>query len=177
MVRARAYVSGLGYLEFYSNGKKVSAATLAPSFTEFDQRVEYEVIDLTACLQAGDNCVGFLLADGWWRHGAEAHEGRCNQALAEIVLEYADGSRDVLGTDESWQVANGPLIADENESPHQVFDGVALDLAWLASGWCEPGTDAKGWQAARPLALAAGARSGDAQTSCRQAALGHAVVH
>lgn len=148
LLRARAYVSGLGYYEFYSNGAKISAATLAPSFTEFDKRVEYEVIDLTACLQAGANCVGFLLGDGWWRHGAEAHEGRCNQALAEIVLEYADGSRDVLGTDESWQAANGPLIADENESPHQVFDGVALDLAWLASGWCEPGADAKGWQAA-----------------------------
>jgi alpha-L-rhamnosidase len=149
LVRARAYVAGLGYYEFFCNGAKVSAATLAPSFTEFDKRVEYEIVDLTAALQAGDNCVGFLLADGWWRHGAEARKDRCNQALAEIVLEYADGNREVVISDESWQATHGPLIAGENDSPHQVFDGVALDLGWLASGWCEAGTGNEGWQPAR----------------------------
>lgn len=46
------------------------------------------------------------------------------------------------------QAANGPLIADENESPHQLFDGVALDLDWLASSWCEPGAETEGWQPA-----------------------------
>ncbi len=151
LVRARAYVSGLGYYELFCNGAKVSAATLAPSFTEFDKRVEYEIVDLTSSLQAGDNGVGFLLADGWWRHGAEAREGRCNQVLAEIVLEYADGKREVVISDESWQAAHGPLIDGENDSPHQVFDGVALDLGWLASGWCEAGADTDGWQAATPV--------------------------
>jgi alpha-L-rhamnosidase len=151
LIRARAYVTGLGYYEFFCNGAKVSVALLAPSFTEFDRRVEYEIIDLTPHLKTGANCAGFLLADGWWRHGAEAREGRCNQALAEIVLEYADGHREVVITDKNWQAANGPLIAGENESPHQVFDGVALDLGWLASGWCEVGAVAEGWQAATPV--------------------------
>lgn len=147
--RARAYVSGLGYYEFFCNGRQVSAAALAPSFTEFDRRVEYEIIDLTACLKGGANGVGFLLADGWWRHGAEARKSRVNQALAEIVLEYADGGRDVVVTDDSWQAATGPLMAGENESPHQVFDGVALDLGWLASGWCTAGGGDEEWQSAK----------------------------
>jgi alpha-L-rhamnosidase len=149
LVRARAYVTGLGYYEFFCNGRKVSAAALAPSFTEFERRVEYEVIDLTPALAAGANGVGFLLADGWWRHGAEARKSRINQALAEIVLEYADGRRDVVVTDDSWQAADGPLMAGENESPHQLFDGVALDLGWLASGWCTAGGGNEGWQAAK----------------------------
>lgn len=45
-IRARAYVSGLGYYEFFCNGKKISAAALAPSYTDFDRRVEYEIVDL-----------------------------------------------------------------------------------------------------------------------------------
>ena len=147
-LRARAYVSGLGCYEFFCNGKKVSAPSLAPSFTEFDKRVEYEIIDLTPCLAAGDNCIGFLLADGWWRHGAAARKSRVNQALAEIVLEYADGQREVVSTDDSWRAAIGPLLAGENESPHQTFDGVALDLSWRASDWCAAGGSDQGWQAA-----------------------------
>lgn len=154
LVRARAYVSGLGFYEFFCNGVKVSAAALAPSFTEFDRRVEYEIIDLTASLQAGDNCVGFLLGDGWWRHGSEAQAGRCNQALVEIVLEYADGNCEVLISNEDWQAAHGPLIDGENDSPHQIFDGVALDLGWLASGWCRVGAGGEGWRPATPVAEA-----------------------
>ena len=147
-LRARAYVSGLGCYEFFCNGKKVSAPSLAPSFTEFDKRVEYEVVDLVACLAAGENCVGFLLADGWWRHGAESHKSRVNQALAEIVLEYADGRREVVATDDSWQAASGPLLAGENESPQQTFDGVALDLSWRPADWFTAGGTDEGWQAA-----------------------------
>ncbi len=150
LVRARAYVTGLGYYEFFCNGRKVSAATLAPSFTEFNRRVEYEVIDLTPALAAGANGVGFLLADGWWRHGKEAQTQRVNQALAEIVFEYADGQRETIVTDATWQAADGPLIPGENDSPHQVFDGVALDLGWLVSGWCAAGADSAGWRPATP---------------------------
>jgi len=155
--RARAYVSGVGYYEFFCNGQKVSAAALAPSFTEFDRRVEYEIIDLTPHLKDGGNVVGFLLADGWWRHWADEQPSRINQALAEIVLEYGAGRREVLGTDETWQAAAGPLLAGENTGPQQVFDGVALDLGWLASGWCAPGVDEAGWQPARKAGDGVGA--------------------
>jgi len=149
LVRARAYVSGLGYYEFFCNGVKVSAAALAPSFTEFDRRVEYEIVDLTSCLKTGRNCMGFLLADGWWRHGKEAQATRANQAMAELVIEYADGRRETIVSDPTWQAAQGPLIAGENDSPHQVFDGVALDLGWLASGWFQPGAATADWQPVR----------------------------
>lgn len=173
LLRARAYVSGLGYYEFFCNDRKVSGAVLAPSFTEFGKRVEYEIIDLTTSLKSGANCVGFLLADGWWRldqswlsQKPEIDEGGSNQGVAEIVLEYADGRRDVVRTDESWQAGAGPLIPEEDEDDDvarvgsvgglhgraaklQVFDGVALDLGWLASGWCLPGFKGKDWQPAR----------------------------
>lgn len=155
LLRARAYVSGLGYYEFFCNGQKVSAAALAPSFTEFDKRVEYEIIDLTAHLKSGSNCLGFLLADGWWKHSqdfceqkADGHQDRTNQGLGEIVLEYADGRREVVSTDESWQAETGPIILEDNRSSQQFFDGITLDLGWLASNWCFAGTVSTDWQSA-----------------------------
>lgn len=157
VLRARAYVSGLGYYAFFCNGRKVSAAALAPSFTEFDRRVEYETIDLTADLRPGDNGVGFLLADGWWRHGVEARQQRENQAIAEIVLEYADGRREVVGTDQTWMANVGPFPPEGDTSPHQLFDGLTLDLGWLASAWCVPGAEGAGWQAAHPAGDGIGA--------------------
>lgn len=156
LLRGRAYVSGLGYYEFLCNGRKVSSAALAPSFTEFERRVEYEVIDLTADLQTGLNTAGFLLGDGWWRHGREARERKANQAIGEIVLEYADGRREVVKTDDSWLAAPGPLPDGENTSPLQIFDGVTLDLAWLASGWCNPGANTNGWHPAEMAGAGAG---------------------
>ncbi len=151
LVRARARVSGLGYYEFFCNGAKVSTAALAPSYTDFDKRVEYEIIDLTAALRIGDNRCGFLLADGWWRFSPPAQK-RCVQAVAEIALEYTDGQRVLVGTDETWEASDGPFLPELEPSPHQLFDGVHLDLAWLQSGWCVPGgPDPGGW---RPVVIA-----------------------
>ncbi|HEY3331000.1 MAG TPA: family 78 glycoside hydrolase catalytic domain [Capsulimonadaceae bacterium] len=145
LVRARAYVSGLGYYEFYCNGAKVSASALAPSFTEFDKRVEYETIDLTDALGGGTNTIGFLVGDGWWRHGAGVRD-RDLMAICEITLEYADGRVEAISTDQSWQTSEGPLRLDLSDSPHQIFDGVAVDLARNATLWSDSSV---GWRPAR----------------------------
>jgi alpha-L-rhamnosidase len=149
LLRARAYVSGLGYYEFYCNGTKVSVAALSPSYTDFDRRVEYEILDLTEALHSGDNLCGFLLANGWWRFSPPGMK-RSVQAIAEIVLEYADGRREVIGTSNAWEASDGPFLPETDPSPHQLFDGVSLDLEWLQSGWCSPsGPDPGGWRSAR----------------------------
>jgi alpha-L-rhamnosidase len=148
LLRARAYVTGIGYYEFHCNGNKLSEAALAPSCTDFSKRIEYETIDLTPVLKEGANCLGFLVANGWWRHGPYDLEKNTNQVLAEIVLDYADGRQELFITDEHWQTDNGPLIAEENTSPHQLYDGVSLDLRWLGSGWCTAIYDAAEWETA-----------------------------
>lgn len=152
LVRARAYVSGLGYYEFFCNSAKVSAGALAPSYTDFDRRVEYEIIDLLPVLKEGQDGLGFILADGWWRWGRYG-QGRKLQAFAEVVLEYADGSRQVVSSDETWQAADGPFLKDVAPSDMQFFDGIDLDLAWLQSDWCSPSNDRGGeavWRPATP---------------------------
>ena len=54
-------------------------------------------------------------------------------------------TREVVGSDTTWQAAAGPVLADAAPSPQQSFDGIALDLGWLARGWCRPGAVKDGW--------------------------------
>lgn len=147
-VRARAYVTGVGYYEFYANGRKASAGALAPSFTDFAKRVEYEVIDLLPFLQRGGNALGFLLGDGWWRH----HSQNQNVGFGEIVFIFADGRKETLRTDESWFASPGPVIPDLSPTNQQIFDGIIYDARLLEPDWCVAGrTPAEDWKSAEVL--------------------------
>ena len=66
-LRATAYFCGLGYGELYVNGGKVGNEVLGPNFTDYSQRVLYVTHDLTDRLTAGDNAIGILLGNGWYR--------------------------------------------------------------------------------------------------------------
>jgi len=134
-IRARAYVTGVGYYEFYCNGQKASVGALAPSFTDFTKRVEYEIIDLLPLLNTGANAVGFMLGDGWWRH----HNGNKLVAFGEIDLFFADGRQEAIRTDETWSSAAGPVVQDLSATNQQIFDGITFDGRLLERDWCQPG--------------------------------------
>jgi alpha-L-rhamnosidase len=142
VARARAYVSGLGYYEFYCNGTKVSDGALAPSFTDFEKRIEYEIIDLHPSLREGVNVFGFMLGDGWWRHWNQ----KKLQAIAEIIVEYADGRQEKIGTDLSWRATAGPVVQDPGEKNQQIFDGIMYDGRLLDPDWGLPGHDVAAWE-------------------------------
>jgi alpha-L-rhamnosidase len=69
-VRARAYVAGLGYYELRINGHKVGDRVLDPAWTTYDKRVLYTVYDITDRLRPGDNAVGVMLGEGWFKSRA-----------------------------------------------------------------------------------------------------------
>ena len=61
--------------------------------------------------------LGAILGDGWYAGfvGFDArrpgnHYGREPELLCELHLEYADGAREVVATDERWQATTGPLV-------------------------------------------------------------------
>ncbi|RYY18188.1 MAG: hypothetical protein EOO04_24490 [Chitinophagaceae bacterium] len=48
--KATAYVTGLGQYEFMLNGQKAGNSFLAPAWTFYDKRVQYNVLDVTSLL-------------------------------------------------------------------------------------------------------------------------------
>jgi alpha-L-rhamnosidase len=65
VVRARAYVTALGYYELRLNGRKVGTNILDPAWTTYEKRSLYVTYDVTSQLQQGANAVGVMLGNGW----------------------------------------------------------------------------------------------------------------
>ncbi len=156
-VRAMAYVSALGIYELFVNGKRVGDRMLAPEWTDYRQRVQYQAYDVTDLLSAGGNAIGAVVADGWYagRLGLAGIVpdgpprriyGPTPALFVQIELELADGRRETIATDESWRCTReGPWrLAD-------LLDGVSYDARREMPGWTIAGFDDSAWG---PVALA-----------------------
>ena len=154
--RARAYVCGLGYYELYLNGAKVGDHVLDPAQTDYEKRAFYATYDIANCVKPGANAAGVMLGSGWfnqdvvWKTGKYSVPGGTNYGAPCLILllrfEYRDGAVEVVGTDETWKAAPGPVV-DNN-----VYAGEFYDARLEAPGWSAPGFDARTWENARPLA-------------------------
>jgi alpha-L-rhamnosidase len=150
-VRARLYATALGLYEIRLNGMRVGDRLLAPGWTDYRKRLEYQVHDVTDLLVAGDNVLAASLADGWWA-GEIAWFGRAIYGerpalLAQLEVELADGSRHVVATDATWEGRPGPaLVAD-------LIAGERVDARLEPPGWDAAGADGSGWE---PVQLHAG---------------------
>ncbi|SHN00195.1 alpha-L-rhamnosidase [Cryptosporangium aurantiacum] len=144
--RARLYATARGAYEPRVNGSRIGDRELAPGWTEYRTRVLYQTYDVTDALQAGENVLGAVLADGWWsgfvgfdsRHQAQ-HYGDAPQFLAQLVVEFADGSTRTIATDSEWVERPGAIrYAD-------MLMGQYEDATQAIPGWDTPGYDASSW--------------------------------
>lgn len=137
IVRAKAYVCGLGYHEFFVNGKKMGDSVLNPSVTEYVESVEYCAYDMEG-LTAGQNVIGVEVAYGWF--GAR-------KLLAQFYVEFDDGSvyEDHSGPCGGWWCGGSPTI-DNSIYGGEVYDARIEEkypLNWNTLDY-EP-TWANGW--------------------------------
>ncbi len=67
LVSARIYATSLGLYELRLNGQRVGDAVLTPGWTSYHHRLQYQTYDVTDLLRTGDNVLGAILGDGWYR--------------------------------------------------------------------------------------------------------------
>ncbi len=108
---ARVYASALGIYELTINGRKAGDAFLAPGWTSYRHRVQYQTYDVTDMLRA-QNRVEITVANGWFSGElgfvtTPNHYGDHIAAWAQIEIAYADGREERIITDLSWQVGTG----------------------------------------------------------------------
>ncbi|HYC27211.1 MAG TPA: alpha-L-rhamnosidase N-terminal domain-containing protein, partial [Chitinophagaceae bacterium] len=113
---ARAYVTCHGLYELYLNGKKAGDEVLTPGWTSYNNRLQYQVYDITNLLKKGKNAIGAILGEGWYRGtmgwvSQWGVYGKKLGLLAQLVINYSDGTQDIIGTDASWKgTQNGPIV-------------------------------------------------------------------
>ena len=145
-VSARLYVTALGLYEARLNGQRVGEAYLTPGWTDYSQRLLYQAYDVTGLLTQGENVLGAILANGWYAgfigfdaHQPSAHYGTAPELLAQLAVTFADGSRQWVVTDESWQSRTGAIRHAD------LLMGEKDDLRLEPVGWDTPGFDVTGW--------------------------------
>ena len=106
--RAWVNATAFGIYELMLNGRKVGNDYFAPGFTSYAHQMQYQTYDLTDRL--GRNNTLTAIVAGGWAVGTFTYRRKNRISadrplfLCEIYLEYADGTRDVIGTDETWEV-------------------------------------------------------------------------
>jgi alpha-L-rhamnosidase len=156
---ARAYVTGLGYFELYTNGTKVSDDVLVPNLTLYGKREnlgpigamirnnfrEYRVMylsyDIKKYLKDGENVIGALLGNGFYNPSSYWCEGYGSpRFMGQIYISYTDGTEQVILSDQSWKSAKSPITMD------LVYDGEHYDARLEQPGWSNAGFDDSAWE-------------------------------
>ena len=149
--RALIHVCGLGQYELSLNGKKVGDDLLSPGWTKYDRTCLYDTRDITTNLKRGKNAVGIELGNGMYNvpatrfkpPGYQRYSFGPLQAIAQIRLEYADGSVETLGTDENWRAASGPIVSAS------IYSGEDFDARRARKGWNRIKFDDSKWPSAQ----------------------------
>ncbi len=112
--KAKLYICGLGHFECWMNGGRVSDHVLEPGWTDYDKTCFYTAYDVTALMREGQNGLLVKLGDGMYNVPGgryvyyERSYGKC-KLLVQLELQYEDGTKELVVTDDSWRMAPSPI--------------------------------------------------------------------
>ena len=149
ILKARIYVTSHGFYELHLNGKKVGDQVFTPGWTSYGKRLQYQVYDVSPLLIKGNNAIGAVLGDGWYRGTLGwgnnwAVYGKRLGVLMQLHITYTDGTETMILTDESWKgYNNGALRMND------IYDGETYDATMRLTGWSMPGYNDDNWFSVR----------------------------
>jgi len=144
---ARLSITARGAYEASINGRRIGSTELAPGWTDYHKRIEFQTFDVTDMLTAGDNAIGVILGDSWYSgyvgfNGKREFYGVDPELLAQLEVVYKDGSRDTIVTDNTWRWTYGPILYSD------LLEGESYDARRELGAWTEAGYDDRDWQSA-----------------------------
>jgi len=154
--RAIAHVTGLGQYEMSLNSAKVGKDLLSPGWTDYNDTILYDTHEITSQLRPGANAVGLTLGNGMYhverRHRFAKFTGSFGplRAICQIELEYTDGSKEFVITDESWRTHPGAITYNS------IYGGEDFDARLLPTDWNLPKFNDKDWRNAVAVVRPAG---------------------
>jgi alpha-L-rhamnosidase len=161
--RAVLHGTALGLVEWSLDGRRVGDHWFEPGWTDYCKRVPARTHDVTGLFTSGadDHCLAATVADGWYagyvgygllvgygpHRTGRAIYGKTPALRCRLDIEYADGSRETVVTDTSWQVTNAGPIREADLIMGETYDARLEMPGWNTAGFVADGR----WQ----LAIAA----------------------
>ncbi len=124
--KATLSISSIGVYVPYLNGKRVGKNVLAPGWTSYHERVQYQTYDVTNLLkkqsvleiQVGQGwALSYIAPDVHKNHQYADHVS----VIAKLLVKYADGSSDTFSTDSTWDVYTTEVLSSE------IYHGETID--------------------------------------------------
>ena len=118
---ARLYITACGLYEAKIGGRRAGDFVMAPGYTDYRKRVQYQTYDVADLLKEGENEITVQLADGWYRgscgaNGIVNQYGTETKLLAQLEITLDDGSTRTVVTDGTWDWSNdGPIRFADNK--------------------------------------------------------------
>lgn len=138
VAQATLYITALGVYEVKINGQRVGEYVLAPGWTVYEKRLQYQTYDVTDLLADGENVIEAVVGKGWFSspmpgwiqtEDKKNRASRRNGLLAELHIAYVDGAEEILATDESWQWGESKIRFSE------IYDGEMYDARFKTKEW------------------------------------------
>lgn len=153
VTRAVLYVSASHQYQAFVNGAEVDRGQ---AFA-YPGEGYYQATDVTSALEksrGGRAALGILYH--WYGPGQGRPAGEPG-LLARLVVEHADGTRQVVGTDATWKVTRGPWLdaSYRNGDGRDYLENVDGRIVEQQRGWASPGFDDTSWQRATEVSTPA----------------------
>jgi alpha-L-rhamnosidase len=149
IARARLYLGSLGVPVIYVNGRKAGNSVLNSSDAVIKKTIWYQGYEATELLRQGANAVGVMMGLG--QLGKEYGTPDSLKFIMNLVIDYSDGSRQVVSSDSTWKATpDGPLVRGESNN---FCDGEKYDARAMPKGWTEPSFDDHGWASGNVLSI------------------------
>lgn len=111
---------GVYYAEL--NGERVGRFMMAPGYTEYDIRHQYQSYDITELLSNGKNHLEVTVAGGWYAGRiTTADEEWIPRLIADINIKTNSGKVNSIVTDTTWRVGCGSTLFSD------IYDGEIFD--------------------------------------------------
>jgi alpha-L-rhamnosidase len=136
VTRARLYITAFGVYLATINGTRVDNSEMAPGWTSYSHRHNYQVLDVTTLLNSGSlNAIGAEVAEGWYcgrlgfLGGKRFNYGEEIGLLAQLEVEFDQGEKFTLVSDNTWRCHLSPLLQSG------IYDGEIYDMKLDVHGW------------------------------------------
>ena len=129
------FMTALGVYEAYINGKCVGEQVLAPGFTNYNHRLQYQEYDITDLIAANENEIHIIVGNGWYRGNVGAFNkryafGEKLALAAKLVICYHDGKSEVIETDQTWQAASDGALCENDLKVCERYDARKVPVKW-----------------------------------------------
>ncbi len=142
---ATLILTACGLYQANINGRSVDDQVFMPGFTDYDNRLQYQTYDVTDLITQGQNVIGVMLGDGWFRGNVGIFSkrnlfGEKVKLLSILEIDFEDKSAETITTDKRWKATqHGPIVASDWK------DGEVYDARLELGNWSSPSYDDSDW--------------------------------